>query len=62
MNAAEILTDTTKEPESTTAPAAVHWLANPTPADSGPTQAELWAAEPQWEGKPEWLESRSIKS
>ena len=51
MNPAEVIAtqDRKSGADSTTAPAAAQWLNNPTTPEERPmTQAELWAAEPQW--------------
>jgi hypothetical protein len=38
------------------APAVADWLAHPVATSHKITQAEKWAAEPQWQGPPEEVE------
>ena len=49
---------TTEKPtgDRDSAPAVAGWLAHPEPTSHKLTQAEKWAAEPQWEGPPEEVE------
>jgi hypothetical protein len=54
MDPTEALATTDREtPAQTSAPAAANWLAQPTEKKDGPTQAKLWADEPEWNAQDE---------
>ena len=44
-----------------TAPEAAQWLQNPTGSTQGPSLANQWAAEPQWEGPDEDEEDANVR-